>query len=39
MGWAPDVVHAHDWHTALVPIYLRTLYAWDRLFAAHQDAC
>jgi starch synthase len=33
MGWAPDVVHVHDWHTALVPLYLRTLYSWDRLFA------
>ncbi len=22
-----DVVHAHDWQTALVPVYLRTLYA------------
>ena len=32
MGWAPDIVHCHDWHTALAPIYLRTLYAWDRLF-------
>jgi starch synthase len=33
MGWAPDVVHVHDWHTALVPLYLRTLYSWDRMFA------
>ena len=33
MGWAPDIVHVHDWHTALAPIYLRTIYAWDRLFA------
>ncbi|MGH7857632.1 MAG: glycogen synthase, partial [Candidatus Binatia bacterium] len=33
MGWSPDIVHAHDWHTALAPIYRRTLYAWDRLFA------
>jgi starch synthase len=33
MGWAPDVVHVHDWHTALAPVYLRTLYSWDRLFA------
>jgi starch synthase len=32
MGWGPDVVHCHDWHTALAPIYLRTLFAWDRLF-------
>jgi starch synthase len=33
MGWGPDLFHVHDWHTALVPVYLRTLYAWDRLFA------
>ena len=29
MGLSPDVVHANDWHTALVPLYLKTLYAWD----------
>ena len=23
-GFVPDIVHAHDWHTALVPIYLKT---------------
>ncbi len=33
MGWGPDVLHVHDWHTALGPLYLRTLYGWDRLFA------
>ncbi|SOH94006.1 starch synthase [Monaibacterium marinum] len=22
-GWQPDVVHAHDWQAALVPVYLR----------------
>lgn len=38
MGWAPDIVHVHDWHTALAPIYLRTLYAWDRLFAGTRTA-
>jgi len=32
MGWSPDVLHAHDWHTALLPVYQRSLYAWDRLF-------
>ncbi len=32
MGWSPDVFHLNDWHTALVPLYLRTLYGWDRLF-------
>jgi starch synthase len=30
--WAPDIAHAHDWHTALLPLYLKTVYAWDRLF-------
>ena len=33
MGWSPDVVHCHDWHTALMPLYLQTLYSWDGLFA------
>ncbi|HEV7515093.1 MAG TPA: glycogen synthase [Thermoanaerobaculia bacterium] len=32
MGWGPDVVHCHDWHTALAPLFLKTLYSWDRLF-------
>jgi starch synthase len=32
MGFAPDIVHANDWHTALVPLYLRHVYGWDRLF-------
>ena len=32
MGWGPDIVHCNDWHTALIPLYLRTLYSWDRLF-------
>lgn len=32
MGFAPDIFHVHDWQTALVPLYLRTVYAWDRLF-------
>ena len=26
------LVHCHDWQTALVPIYLHTLYAGDRFF-------
>ena len=33
LAFAPDIFHCHDWHTALVPVYLKTIYAWDRLFA------
>jgi starch synthase len=32
MGFAPDIFHCHDWHTALTPLYLKTIYAWDSLF-------
>ena len=27
-GWQPDVVHAHDWHAALVSNYIRTTHAY-----------
>lgn len=26
LGWIPDVMHAHDWPSALVPVYL---YSWE----------
>jgi starch synthase len=32
MHFAPDVFHCNDWHAALIPLLLRTTYAWDRLF-------
>jgi starch synthase len=32
LRFAPDIIHCHDWHTALVPLYLQQHYAWDKLF-------
>jgi starch synthase len=29
--WPADVIHCHDWQTALVPVLLRSLYAADPL--------
>ena len=30
LGFAPDIVHCNDWHTAFAPLLLRTAYAWDQ---------
>ena len=24
--WRPQIIHANDWQTGLIPVYLRTLY-------------
>lgn len=29
LHWLPEVVHCHDWHTAALPIFLRTRYSAD----------
>jgi starch synthase len=29
--WPADVIHCHDWQTALVPVFLRSVYANDPL--------
>lgn len=31
--WPPDVIHCHDWQTALLPVLLRSAYAEDPFFA------
>jgi starch synthase len=33
MQFAPDVIHCNDWQTAMLPLTVKTLFAWDRLFA------
>jgi len=33
LQWSPDIVHANDWHTGLLPLYLWTQFGWDKLFA------
>ncbi|MBD3402106.1 glycogen synthase GlgA [candidate division GN15 bacterium] len=32
LEWRPDVVHVHDWQTALIPVYLKTVFADDPLW-------
>ena len=32
MGWSPDIIHCHDWHTALAPVYRKAFFEWDGLF-------
>lgn len=32
-GFAPDIIHCNDWQTALVPVYLNTLYKYDSFFS------
>ncbi len=31
LDWTPDIIHCHDWQAALVPVYLRTLFADTKL--------
>jgi starch synthase len=33
MNFHPHIVHSHDWHTALAPLWLRSIYRDDPLFA------
>lgn len=31
MNWVPDIIHCHDWQAALVPVYLRMLFAGTQI--------
>lgn len=33
LGWSPDIVHCNDWMTGLIPMYLKTTYKNDPIFA------
>ncbi len=32
-GWHPNIIHCHGWMTSLIPVYLKTQYAKDPVFA------
>src|SRR5450755_1003047 len=33
LGLAPDIFHCNDWHTAFLPLYLKTLFSTDPMLA------
>ena len=32
INFKPDIIHCHDWQTALIPVYLKTLYRKDNFY-------
>jgi starch synthase len=32
-GWHPNIIHCHGWMTSLIPVYLKTQFAKDPVFA------
>lgn len=50
LNFKPDIIHANDWHTAMLPTYLKSNYKYDEFYAntktvfsihnlAYQGAC
>jgi len=33
LNWKPDIIHCHDWAAGFIPVYLRSLYKNEPLFA------
>lgn len=33
LGWSPNVIHCHGWLSCFIPIFLKTVYALNPLFA------
>lgn len=33
LGWQPTLIHCNDWHSGLIPLYLKTEYKNDPFFA------
>ena len=34
LGWVPEIIHCHGWMSALMPVYLKTLYQNDPHFSS-----
>ncbi len=32
LGWAPDIIHCHDWMSGFIPLYLKTIYKEEPMF-------
>lgn len=33
IDFVPEIIHCNDWHTAVVPVLIRTKYKWEKQFA------
>jgi len=32
IGWRPDIIHCNDWQTALIPLYLKSIFSQDDFY-------